>query len=306
MTAAIEADRLAKSYGDVRAADGISFAVAEGEAVALMGPNGSGKTTVLRCVAGLLKPDGGRVTVGGLDLARDPLGARAQLAFLPQQPAFAPSLTPIEVLRFHARLRGLPPGRAGEALREVGLEAAAKRPAGVLSGGMRQRLALAVASLAPVRAMLLDEPTASLDPEAALDLRRRARRWRDEGRALLFATHVLDDVAEVADRVVILVEGRKVAEERVPDLLARVRSLGVLKVDVEKPTEAHVDAALRGGATRARLNGKAVIVTAPLDRRYAILQRLGEVGPVRTFETHAPSVEDLYLAYLREGRDAPR
>jgi ABC-type multidrug transport system ATPase subunit len=304
MTAAIEVDRLVKSYGDVRAADDVSFAVAAGEAVALMGPNGSGKTTVLRCVSGLLRPDGGRVAVGGFDTARDALAAREQLAFLPQQPAFAPSLAPIEIARFHASLRGLPPGRAEEALREVGLEAAAGKPAAALSGGMRQRLALAVASLAPVRAMLLDEPTASLDPEAALDLRRRARRWRDEGRALLFATHVLDDVAEIADRVVILVGGRKVVEERVPDLLARIRGLGVLKVDVEKPTEAHVEAALRGGATRAQLNGKAVIVTAPLDRRYTILQRLGEVGPVRTFETHAPSVEDIYLAYLREGRDA--
>jgi ABC-2 type transport system ATP-binding protein len=169
---------------------------------------------------------------------------------------------------------------------------------------MRQRLALAVASLAPVRAMLLDEPTASLDPEAAIALRRRARRWRDEGRALLFATHVIDDVAEVADRVVILVGGRKVAEERVPDLLARIRSLAILKVDVETPSEAHVAAAFRGGATDARLNGRGVLVTAPLERRFAILQRIGEVGPVRTFETHAPSVEDVYLAYLKEGQRA--
>jgi hypothetical protein len=75
-------------------------------------------------------------------------------------------------------------------------------------------------------------------------------------------------------------------------------------VDVEKPSPAHVDAALAGGATRAQLNGRAVIVTAPLERRFAILQRLGEIGPVRTFETHAPSVEDMYLAYLKEGRDA--
>ncbi len=304
MTAAIEVDRLVKSYGDVRAAEDVSFAVAPGEAVALMGPNGSGKTTVLRCIGGLLRPDGGRVAVCGFDTAGEPIAARSRLAFLPQHPAFASGLTPLEIARFHARLRGLPPGREEEALREVGLSDAAGKPAAALSGGMRQRLALAVASLAPVRAMLLDEPTASLDPEAALDLRRRARRWRDEGRALLFATHVLDDVAEVADRVVILVGGRKVVEERVADLLARIRSLGVLKVDVEKPTEAHVAAALRGGATSARLNGKGVIVTAPLDRRYAILQRLGEVGPVRSFETHAPAVEDVYLTYLRERRDA--
>ncbi|MCK6462103.1 MAG: ABC transporter ATP-binding protein, partial [Planctomycetes bacterium] len=129
MTVAIGVDRLVKSYGDVRAADDVSFSVAEGEAVALMGPNGSGKTTVLRCVAGLLRPDGGRVAIAGVEAALDPLGARARLAFLPQQPAFAPSLTPLETLRFHARLRGLPPGRAAEALGEVGLDGAAGKPA---------------------------------------------------------------------------------------------------------------------------------------------------------------------------------
>ncbi|HEX5139050.1 MAG TPA: ABC transporter ATP-binding protein [Planctomycetota bacterium] len=298
----IEVERLAKSYDGVRAAGGVSFTVAAGEAVALMGPNGSGKTTILRCIAGLLRPDEGTIRVDGLDLRREGRAAHARMAFLPQQPAFAPSLTPREIAEFHARLRGLPRERAVAALRETGLAPDAG-PAGTLSGGMRQRLALAVASLAPVRAMLLDEPTASLDPEAAIDLRRRARRWREEGRALLFATHVLDDVAEVADRVVVLVAGRKVAEERVADLLGRMRGLAVLKVDVERPAPVHVEAALAAGATRARLNGHAVIVTAPIERRYAILRRLGEVGPVGAFETHAPSVEEMYLAYLREGRD---
>jgi len=304
MTPMIDVRGLVKSYGDVTAVDGASFGVAAGEAVALMGPNGSGKTTILRCIAGLLRPDDGTITVDGLDARRDAREARARLAFLPQQAAFAPTLTPREIAGFHARLRDLPPERAMEALHDAGLSAEALKPAGTLSGGMRQRLALAVASLAPTRAMLLDEPTASLDPEAALDLRRRARAWRDEGRSLLFATHVLDDVKEIADRVVVLVAGRKIAEERVADLLVRLRGLAVLKVDVDRPTPLHVEAALAAGATRARLNGRAVIITAPIDRRYAILQGLGAVGPVNTFETRAPSVEEVYLAYLKEGRDA--
>jgi len=298
----IEVQGLVKSYDGVRAVDGASFTVAAGEAVALMGPNGSGKTTILRCIGGLLRPDTGTVRVDGIDVQRDGRAARARLAFLPQQPSFAPSLTPKEITEFHARLRGLPRERAVAALREAGLPEEAG-PAGTLSGGMRQRLALAVASLAPVRAMLLDEPTASLDPEAAIDLRRRARRWRDEGRALLFATHVLDDVADIADRVVVLVAGKKVAEESVAGLLGRLRGLAVLKIEIERPAPAHVEAALAAGATRARLNGHAVIVTAPVERRLAILERLREIGRVSTFETHTPSVEEIYLAYLREHRD---
>ena len=152
--------------------------------------------------------------------------------------------------------------------------------------------------------MLLDEPTGSLDPEAALRLRRQARRWRDDGRALLFSTHMLDDVEELADRVVLLVDGRVVAEKTVKQLLAEMRQLTVLRLDVEKPTEAHVAAALEGGASQARLNEHAIIVTAPVERRVDILDRVKRLGPIRHFETETPSIEHVYLAYLREDRDA--
>ncbi|MHC4550455.1 MAG: ABC transporter ATP-binding protein [Planctomycetota bacterium] len=306
MNAVVEVGRLVKSYGRVRAVDEVSFRVSAGEAVALMGPNGSGKTTILRCVAGLLRPDGGVVKVAGLDLRRDYREARRQFSFLPQQPGFPAYLTAREVVAFHARLRGLARGRAVAALREAGVgEEEQRKAVHALSGGMRQRLSLAVAGLAPVRLMVLDEPTGSLDPEAALRLRSQARRWRDEGRALLFATHVLDDVEELADRAVLLVDGRVVAERSVADLLAEMRQLAVLRLDLEQPTEAHVEAALAGGATQAQLNGqKAILVTAPVERRLAILDRLRELGPVRHFETEKPSIEHLYLSYLAENRNA--
>jgi ABC-type multidrug transport system ATPase subunit len=302
---AVEVERLVKSYGAVRAVDEVSFAVAPGEAVALMGPNGSGKTTILRCVAGLLRPDGGAVRVGGLDLRRDHREARREFSYLPQQPSFPLNLNSREVATFHARLRGLAEVRAVAALRAAGVnEEEEKKAVGALSGGMRQRLSLAVAGLASVQLMLLDEPTGSLDPEAALRLRRQARRWRDDGRALLFSTHVLDDVEELADRVVLLVGGRVVAEKTVKQLLAEMRELTVLRLDVEKPTEAHVAAALEGGASQARLNEHAIIVTAPVEHRVDILDRVKRVGPIRHFETETPSIEHVYLAYLREDRDA--
>lgn len=305
MNPAVEVERLVKSYGAVRAVDEVSFSVAPGEAVALMGPNGSGKTTILRCVAGLLRADAGTVRMNGLDLRRDPREARRQFSFLPQQPGFPANLNAREVAAFHARLRNLPEERALAALREAGVSGEeAEKAVGALSGGMRQRLSLAVAGLAPVRLMLLDEPTGSLDPEAALRLRRQARRWRDEGRALLFSTHVLDDVEELADRVVLLVDGRVVAEKTVKQLFAEMRKLTVLRLDVEQPTEAHVAAALEGGASQARLNEHAIIVTAPVERRVEILDRVKRLGPVRHFETENPSIEHVYLSYLREDPDA--
>ena len=305
MTASVQVERLRKSYDFVRAVDDVSFEVAPGEAVALMGPNGSGKTTILRSVAGLLRPDGGTVRIAGLDLRRDYRAARRQFSYLPQQPSFPANLSAHEVVAFHARLRGLDRARSEAALDEAGLsDEAARKPVGALSGGMRQRLSLAVAGLAPVGLMLLDEPTGSLDPEAALQLRRQARRWRDEGRALLFSTHVLDDVEELAHRVVLLVDGRVVAEKEVRHLLSEIHQLTVLRIDVDRPSDAHVAAALDCGATAARLNGHAVIVTAPAERRVAILERFKLLGPVHRFETDKPRIEHVYLTYLRKERRA--
>lgn len=299
-TTAIEVAGLEKSFGEVRAVDGASFAVHPGETVALLGPNGSGKTTTLKCVAGLLRPDAGTIRVAGFDLRRDYRAARRAFTFLPQEPSFAANLTVREVVEFHARLRRLPAARVDAALGLAGLEGeAAERRVGELSGGMRQRLSLAVAELPEVGVMLLDEPTANLDPEAALNFRELARRWRREGRALLLSTHVLTDVQELADRVVVLVAGRPVVAEPIAALRARLRRFSVLRVEVGETSPRHVEAAMAAGAEGARLNGRSIVVEAPEERRWAILEGLRGVGPVGAFATEEPSLEQVYLDYVR-------
>jgi ABC-type multidrug transport system ATPase subunit len=311
MSAVLEIRDLSKSYGRswlspllgadgvIRAVDGVSFTVARGEAVALLGPNGSGKTTTLRCVAGLLRPDAGSIRVAGFDLARQPRAARRRFSYVPQQACFPPHLTVREVVELHARLRGVGAERVEAALRQAGFAAAdEERRTEELSGGMRQRLSLAVAETPPVELMVLDEPTANLDPQGALELRALARRWRDEGRAILFSTHVLTDVMELADRVVVMVAGRAVLEESRGELRERLGRFAVLRVDVGEPGPAHVEAALAAGASRAELNSRAVIVTAPAERRFAILQRLAELGTVHHFETEKPSLERVYVEYV--------
>jgi ABC-type multidrug transport system ATPase subunit len=296
---------LSKSYGALLAADEVSFTVGAGEVVALLGPNGSGKTTCLRCSAGLLQADRGTISIAGCDLQRDYRRARQSFSYLPQQASFAASLRVHEILSFHARLRGLPLERCSTALAEAGLsESDAQRFVGQLSGGMRQRVSLAVACLAEAPLILLDEPTASLDPQAALHFRALARQWRTAGRALLLSTHVLTDVEELADRVVVLVAGRKVAEESIGELKARLSRCARLRVDVGQPTLRHCEAALECGADEARLNSHAVLVTAPVERRLAILQRLRELGDVYRFDTEQPTLEDVYLEYVRGGTDA--
>ena len=303
MNPVIEVKGLTKSYGAIRGVEDVSFNVEPGQAVALMGPNGSGKTTILRCVAGLLRPDSGTMKVCGEDLHRRRRTVRRKFCYLPQKASFPLCVSAREIAEFHAKLRGLNSSQAFASLREAGIGSTEElKRFGELSDGMRQRLSLAVVGMAAVNVMLLDEPTANLDPEAVLRLRELAQRWRGEGRSLLFSTHMLDDVEELADTAVVLVEGKKVAEENVAGLKADLRRSALLRVDVGSPTQAHLSAALECGATDAKLNSHDVIITAPVEHRYNILKRLGDLGTVNHFETEEPSLEHLYMKYVQEGR----
>ena len=205
----IEVRGLAKSFGGRTVLDGLDLEAGRGEAVALLGANGSGKTTMLRCVVGLALPDAGTIRVDGRDALRDPRAARERLSYLPQRVAFPATLTVRETLVTTARLRGLAAARAEEEIEACALGGLAGRRVGELSGGQRQRLGLAVAFLPDVPLYLFDEPSAHLDAGALELLVRRARRLRDAGRTIVFTTHVPDDVAALATRVERLAEGRR-------------------------------------------------------------------------------------------------
>jgi ABC-type multidrug transport system ATPase subunit len=183
---------------------------------ALVGPNGSGKTTTLHVLAGLATPDGGTAAVAGHDVVTDRTAAQAHLAFLPQDVRFHEALTPRQVLRFYAGLRRQPAGRIDALLETVALTDAADRRCGALSGGMRQRLGLAVLEGADVPVLLLDEPALSLDPEWRAVLMDRLRARADEGAAVLLATHLLDVWAPVVDRVLRCEDGQVREEESPP------------------------------------------------------------------------------------------
>jgi ABC-type multidrug transport system ATPase subunit len=204
----LEIEGLTKSFDGRPVLRGLDLSVDAGEGVALLGGNGSGKTTTLRAIAGLVLPDSGRITVDGLDARRDGRKARARLSFLPQKSVFPGTLSVRETLEVAASLRRLPQASVARELSECGLVEASERSVSTLSGGQRQRLGLAVAFLPDVPLYLFDEPTANLDPPSLEVFFRRARELREAGRAVLFTTHVSADVEKLATRVEILVEGR--------------------------------------------------------------------------------------------------
>jgi Cu-processing system ATP-binding protein len=214
-----------KSYGRVLAVGELDLEVCPGETLALVGPNGSGKSTTLKAAVGLVRPSRGRVLVDGLDAAHGP-AARAMLGYLPQRVSFPEGVTAGETMRFHARLRGA--GTQVEPLlRRVGLADAADRITDGFSGGMRQRLGLAIALLGQPRVLLLDEPSAALDPTGALLVRDLLAEIAAEGATVLLSSHDLAEVEALADRVAIFASGGMRALGSVAELETRAGVRGL-------------------------------------------------------------------------------
>jgi ABC-type multidrug transport system ATPase subunit len=210
VSAFVSVEELRLELGGVPVLDDLSFSVAEGESVALTGPNGSGKTSILRCLLGLA-PFRGRATVGGHDVERAPIAARTLCGYLPQKPAFGDARAD-EALLFVARLRRIERSRVARVLETVGLSAHAHASARTFSGGMQQRLSLAMALLTDAPLLLFDEPTASLDREGQATFVEVVRDLRRSGRTLLLASHRPEEIYALTDRVLVLDRGRLAGE----------------------------------------------------------------------------------------------
>jgi ABC-2 type transport system ATP-binding protein len=197
----IVADGLARSFGGTEVVSDVSFTIEGGEIVGLLGPNGAGKTTTIRMLLGLLRPHRGHVEI------TRPLG------YLPEQLQPYDGLNVRSYLRFACRTRRIDRRAVERAMTDAGVADLARRPLGRLSKGQRQRVALGQAVLGQPQSVVLDEPTASLDPQQLVDVRGLVRRLADGGAAVLVSTHLLAEAAAVCDRVVVLSAGRVVAIE---------------------------------------------------------------------------------------------
>jgi nitrous oxidase accessory protein len=203
---------LTKRFGSLTAVADLSFTVNPGEAVALWGPNGAGKSTVLHCLLGIVRYDG-TIEVGGYDPRRHGKAARRLIGFVPQQIQIPDDFAVREALEFFARLKGVPSQALPRVMEQLGLEEHARKRVGALSGGMKQRVALAVALLGDPPILLLDEPTASLDAKARADLLRLLVELKCSGKTLIFSSHRQDEILALADRVLVLEQGRLVELE---------------------------------------------------------------------------------------------
>lgn len=221
MNPIVEVDNLQKHYGEVRAVDGISFAVAPGEIFGLLGHNGAGKTTTIRMLTGRTKPTGGRARVAGFDVVdeRDRIKPLINLVF--EDPNLYERLTGRDNLEVFADLYGVPRSRVDELLATVGLTDAAKRRVKTYSTGMKQRLLVARSLINSPRVLFLDEPTRGLDPASARELRDLMQRLSREGTTIFLTTHYMEEADELCHRVAFLSAGKIVALDTPRELKLR-------------------------------------------------------------------------------------
>jgi len=219
---AVRATGLVKAFGELRAVDGVDLLIPQGSFYGIAGPNGAGKSTTLRMLTGLLRPDAGTAEVGGVSVWPNPLKAKALLGFVPDNPVLFERLTAPEMLQYAGMLRGMKPEviaeRSAELLHVLDLEDGRDRLIADFSLGMLKRVGLGVSLLHNPRVIVLDEPFGALDPVNAQVIEDLLQRFRAGGGTVVFASHVMDVVQRLCDRVVVIAQGRVLTEGTVADI----------------------------------------------------------------------------------------
>lgn len=232
----IEVKGLTKRFGPITAIEGVTFSVERGEIVGFLGPNAAGKTTTMRVLAGYLVPTDGQATVAGYDVIEDSLEVRRRIGYLPEEIPLYPEMTLRDYLAFWARLRRVdrPEQRIGAVIERCGLEGWEDALLGRFSKGYRQRAGLAQALLHEPEVLILDEPTAGLDPRQIIEVRRLIRDLAGEHTVIL-STHILPEVSQTCQRVVIIHRGRIVAQGTTEELTARLKGSDQVQLRLGRP-----------------------------------------------------------------------
>jgi ABC-2 type transport system ATP-binding protein len=287
---AISTSGLTKSFGSTRALDGLDLSVKVGEVHGFLGPNGSGKTTTIRVLLGLLRADSGVVELLGKDPWRDAVELHRRLAYVPGEVSLWPGLTGGEVIDLFGRLRGdLDPRRRDDLLERFQLDPTKKT--GSYSKGNRQKVALIAGLASDAELLLLDEPTSGLDPLMEAVFQDCIREVKAQGRTVLLSSHILAEVEALCDRLSIIRLGRTVEGGTLGELRHLTRTS--ITAETERAAQGLADL---DGIHDLEIDGTHVRFEVDTDHLDAAVRRLGELG-VRSLVSHPPSLEELFLRH---------
>lgn len=262
----IKAEHITKRFGRLEAVSDVSFQLDSGCSLALWGSNGAGKTTLIRCLLGIIRFRGG-ASIGGVDVRRRGRQARTLTGYVPQELAFHDDTRLGSAMGFFAGLRRVSGRRAAESLAAVGLSGHERKRVRDLSGGMKQRLALAIALLSDPPLIVLDEPTSNLDAAGRGEVIETLRRLKASGKTLVFASHRPDEVISLADRVLLLERGRVERDTTPRALWPTEKPVQVIRLFLSMAKEAEAAGVLREAGHAVHLNGNGLCVAVPRDRK---------------------------------------
>jgi ABC-2 type transport system ATP-binding protein len=233
----IVVQRLLKQFGAQKAVNEISFSVSKGEIVGFLGPNGAGKSTTMKMITGYLQPDGGSISVSGIDVVKDPLAVKAKIGYLPESNALYYDMYVREYLSFVAGVHGIADKTTGinNVIAQVGLTPESSKKIGQLSKGYKQRVGLAAALLHQPEVLILDEPTSGLDPNQIVEIRNVIKE-QGKDKLVLFSSHIMQEVEAICDRVIIINKGQIVADDSLRNLQGNQQS-NVVKVQFKEALE---------------------------------------------------------------------
>jgi ABC-2 type transport system ATP-binding protein len=294
--ASISVDNLAKNYGPVQALSAVSIEIAPGEIYGLLGQNGAGKTTTIECLLGLRTPDSGSIAIQGIDVLTDPTRARHRVGAQLQFAALQDKITPAEALEFFASFHPSPADTA-KLLIQFGLTAKARAPFASLSSGQKQRLFLALALVNAPDILILDEPTAGLDPQSRCELHEIIGEFRAAGRTVLLSTHNLEEAGSLCDRVGILHEGRIIASDKPAALIARSHAQPRLSFSTRRPLDLASIAALPGVSNHTQQGNNWQIGTTDVNQTISSLMSklVATENEMLDLQIQRPTLDDVFI-----------
>ncbi len=291
---------LTKTFNGFKAVDNISFSVKKGEIFGFLGPNGAGKTTTIKSILGLLHVDSGNIKINGYDIKENEIKAKRSIGYLPERIAFYDNLTPLQTLHFFCELQGVGKSIAKGLLEEVGLSDVIDRKVGGFSKGMLQLLGIAQTMIGEIPVYIFDEPMAGLDPRWVKIVREMISKLNQQGATIMFSSHILSEVQNLCDRVVIIDKGKVIAKDTVDNLNKYLKIKPRLEIIISE-LNGKIPESIReiDGIISIDVKDDTLIITCDSSVRIDIISEIKDKGfDVKDIKTIEPSLEEAFMKLI--------